>query len=77
MYSCVLFDMDGTLVDTYEGIFHAYCWTMEQLGLPFEGEPFVRTAIGAPLLYVFEDLCGMNRGLSPPPKAKMRSPSIS
>ena len=61
MYSCVLFDMDGTLVDTYEGIFHAYRWTMEQLGLPFEGEPFVRTAIGAPLLYVFEDLCGMNR----------------
>lgn len=59
-YRCILFDMDGTLVDSYEGIFHAYRWTMEQMGRAFEGDPFVRRAIGAPLIWVFENLCGMD-----------------
>lgn len=60
-YKCVLFDMDGTLVDSYEGIFHAYQWTMKQMGREFGGEGFVRQAIGAPLIEVFENLCGMDR----------------
>ena len=59
MYKCVIFDMDGTLVDSYEGIFNAYRWTMEQMRLPFTGDRLVRKAIGAPLPYVFERLCGM------------------
>lgn len=60
-YKCVLFDMDGTLVDSYEGIFHAYQWTMKQMGRDFGGENFVRRAIGAPLIWVFENICGMGR----------------
>lgn len=60
-YKCVLFDMDGTLVNSYEGIFHAYRWTMEQTGRNFGGDNFVRRAIGAPLIWVFENLCGMDR----------------
>ena len=60
-YQCVLFDMDGTLVDSYQGIFHAYRRTMEQMGRTFGGDDFVRRAIGAPLLWVFESLCGMDR----------------
>ena len=60
-YKCVLFDMDGTLVNSYEGIFHAYRWTMEQMGRDFGGDNFVRRAIGAPLIWVFENLCGMDR----------------
>ena len=59
-YKCVLFDMDGTLVNSYEGIFHAYRWTMEQMGRDFGGDEFVRRAIGAPLIWVFENLCGMD-----------------
>ena len=59
-YKCVLFDMDGTLVNSYEGIFHAYRWTMEQMGQDFGGDNFVRRAIGAPLIWVFENLCGMD-----------------
>lgn len=62
MYNCVLFDMDGTLVDSYEGIFHAYQWTLEALGRPFGGDCFVRRAIGAPLPWVFRELCGMDEG---------------
>ena len=60
-YKCVLFDMDGTLVNSYEGIFHAYQWTMEQMGQDFGGDEFVHRAIGAPLIWVFENLCGMDR----------------
>lgn len=64
MYKCIVFDMDGTLVDSYEGIFHSYEWTFEQLKLPFEGEVFVRRAIGASLPFVFQDLCGMDQAQS-------------
>lgn len=59
MYNCILFDMDGTLVNSYEGIYHAYRVTMEKLGHPFGGEAFVRRAIGAPLPWVFQHLCRM------------------
>lgn len=60
MYRCIIFDMDGTLVNSYEGIYHAYEWTMKKAGLPFGGHSFVQKAIGAPLPYVFEQLCGMD-----------------
>lgn len=39
-YKCVLFDMDGTLVDSYEGIFHAYQRAMKQMGQEFDGGYF-------------------------------------
>ena len=61
MYKCVLFDMDGTLVNSYEGIYRAYRQAFACLGLPFLGDAFVQTAIGAPLPFVFEHLCGMSR----------------
>lgn len=58
MYKCVLFDMDGTLVNSYEGIAAAYRWTFAQMGKPFPGGDFVQKAIGAPLHAVFAQLCG-------------------
>lgn len=72
-YRCVLFDMDGTLVDSYEGIFHAYRWTMEQMGREFGGDGFVRRAIGAPLLWVFENLCGMDQPSAEQAAARFRA----
>ena len=60
MKRCVLFDMDGTLVDSYSGISASYAWAFRQSGLPFPGDVFVRKAIGAPLPWVFEQLCGMD-----------------
>lgn len=58
-YECVLFDMDGTLVDTYPGIFASYQFAMSEMKKSFGGETFVRQAIGAPLMWVFKQLCGM------------------
>lgn len=60
MYRCVIFDMDGTLINSYEGIYHAYEWTMRKMNRKFGGEAFVRRAIGAPLPVAFRELAGMN-----------------
>lgn len=60
MNLCILFDMDGTLVNSFEGIFHSYKYTFQKLKLPFGGESFVRKAIGLTLPFVFEKLCGMH-----------------
>ncbi len=60
MYHCILFDMDGTLVNSYEGIYHAYAWAFAQMKLPFQGDTFVKKAIGAPLSFAFEKLYGLN-----------------
>ncbi len=60
MAKCVVFDMDGTLVNSFEGIFHAYRWAFQKLGRPFPGEVFVQKAVGAPPKLVFERFCGMD-----------------
>ncbi|MGI6007371.1 MAG: HAD hydrolase-like protein [Ruminococcus sp.] len=60
MYKCVLFDMDGTLVNSFEGIYRAYRTAFEKTGRPFPGAGFVKTAIGAPLPYAFRRLAGFS-----------------
>lgn len=64
MYKNILFDMDGTLINSYEGIYRAYQYTFEKLDLKFPGKQFVQKAIGAPLPYAFEHLCGMDPKLA-------------
>ena len=61
MYKCIVFDMDGTLVDTFQGIVGAYRRSFAAIGREFPGEDFVRRAIGAPLPQVFKTMCGMNQ----------------
>ena len=55
MIKCVLFDMDGTLVNTYEGIYHSYEYALKNMNLKFDGNNFVGKVIGAPLLSVFKE----------------------
>lgn len=55
MYKFVLFDMDGTLVNTYQGIYHSYEYAAKKLGIEFQGEKFVGNVIGVPLMSVFTD----------------------
>lgn len=59
MIRCILFDVDGTLIDSYPGILNAYRFTFERLGLEFPGEGFVKQAIGGSLPNAFERLYGM------------------
>lgn len=65
MYSCILFDMDGTLVNSFEGIYHAYETAFKETGTPFPGASFVRRAIGAPLPLAFSQLAGLDKDKIP------------
>ena len=44
MYKCIVFDMDGTLVNSYEGIFNACQWVSERMGVEFGGAATVYQA---------------------------------
>ena len=60
MYKCIVYDMDGTLVNSYEGIFNAYQWVSERMGVEFGGAATVYQAIGSPLPYAFQQFWDMN-----------------
>lgn len=52
----VLFDFDGTLMDTWSGIEDTIRKTLEVLGLPAGGKAVTRALVGMPLTKVFEEL---------------------
>lgn len=56
MKKCIIFDMDGTLVNTYQGIFNSYKYAMDKMNIDFLGDELVGKAIGAPLLSVFKEI---------------------
>lgn len=60
MYKCIIWDMDGTLVNTYRGIYNAYDYALKKMGLEFGGNAFVKKVIGAPLKQVFTDTLQMS-----------------
>lgn len=53
-YSCVMFDLDGTLANTFSGILNSYRYACQKMELNSPTETVVGEAIGAPLLEVFE-----------------------
>lgn len=59
-YKCVIFDLDGTLVNTFPGIFNSYQYASGKMGLPSPTEKIVGEAIGAPLKEVFIDRYGLS-----------------
>ena len=55
----ILFDLDGTLTDSYEGIIHALVYSLNKLGI--EPKPdFFREVIGPPLHHTYMDIYGMS-----------------
>lgn len=61
MYRCVIFDLDGTLIDSSKGIIHGYQYSLKKLGKNFPGTESVQSMIGAPLPYVFEKILGLDK----------------
>lgn len=59
-YKVVLWDFDGTLVDTSEGIFRSLEYAFMRLGAPAPGREVLRRFIGPPLLYSFQTYIGMS-----------------
>lgn len=60
MFKNVLFDLDGTLLDTTEGILISIKYTIDKLGLKKLDEETIRTFIGPPVQNSFMDKCGTN-----------------
>lgn len=57
-YRVALFDMDGTLVNTYEGIENSLRYAFKKLGEQMVENP--RRFIGPPLKTSFSEFCGYN-----------------
>lgn len=60
MYKYILFDLDGTLLDTFEGVSRSVEHTMEHFGLPVPNEKEMRRYLGPPLIESFQKLAGMS-----------------
>ncbi len=54
-YKAVLFDLDGTIMDTSEGILMSIKEAADMLGLPELAPDVLRTFIGPPIEWSFED----------------------
>ncbi|MES2171427.1 MAG: HAD hydrolase-like protein, partial [Actinomycetota bacterium] len=59
-WSCILFDLDGTIVDSAPGITASLAWTLEQLGRPVPMPAELLEWVGPPILDSFRDREGMN-----------------
>ena len=58
-YDCVLFDFDGTIADTGEGIRNSVAYSLEKLGRPALDRAALDRFIGPPLHDSFMEQCGM------------------
>jgi phosphoglycolate phosphatase len=59
-YSCILFDLDGTIVDSAPGITSTLAYMFEQLGKPIPTPSELLKYVGPPLLDSFRDYAGFD-----------------
>jgi phosphoglycolate phosphatase len=58
MYSVILFDLDGTLIESEKGIKNSFRYTFERLGLSEPTDEYLNNFIGPPLHSSFRDILG-------------------
>ncbi|MCU1514821.1 MAG: haloacid dehalogenase, partial [Microbacteriaceae bacterium] len=58
-WTCILFDLDGTIVDSAPGITASLAWTYAQLGRPIPTPSELLTFVGPPILDAFKNHSGM------------------
>lgn len=59
-FSCILFDLDGTIVDSAPGITATLAYTFEKLGLPIPTPAQLLAFVGPPILDSFRDISGFS-----------------
>lgn len=60
MFTCILSDLDGTLVDSAPGITSSLAWTFQQMRLPVPSPAELLRYVGPPILDSFRDLAGFD-----------------
>lgn len=60
MIKNILFDLDGTIVDSKEGILHSVIYALEKMGEPIPENKELLSFIGPPLSVSFRSFCGMD-----------------
>jgi phosphoglycolate phosphatase len=58
-WTCILLDLDGTILDSAPGIISTLAWTFEKLGMPVPTPAELLEYVGPPLLDSFRDLAGL------------------
>ena len=61
MYQYCLFDLDGTLTNSEEGIIKCVRYALNKLGREIPGEEDLLKFIGPPLVDSFRDIMGMTK----------------
>ena len=61
MYTTILFDLDGTLLDTTKGIVDAVVMTLQQLKIAIPTDKVLKTFIGPPMQLSFEKNFGFDK----------------
>lgn len=59
-YELVIFDVDGTLLDTSEGVLSSVKYTIERFGFDMPDDKQLRTFIGPPIQRSFADTFGLS-----------------
>jgi len=61
-YTSILFDLDGTIVDSAPGITKTLAYTFRTMGLPVPPQSELLAYVGPPILDSFRDRAGMSLG---------------
>lgn len=59
-WSCVLFDLDGTITDSAPGITHRLALTLAEMGEPVPSQASLMRWVGPPILDSFRDFAGFS-----------------
>ena len=59
-YSTVFFDLDGTLIDSGEGVFNSVEYALKKIGIEVEDKSKLRCFIGPPLTVSFKTFYGFD-----------------
>lgn len=60
MFDTVLFDLDGTLTDPFEGISNSIIYALKKFGIAAPGKTLLKKFIGPPLTESFSKYCGLS-----------------
>ena len=60
MKQYILFDLDGTLINPWDGITNCVKYALKKLSAPIPSDELLARFIGPPLMYSFQEYCGFS-----------------